>query len=612
VADVQDLAPLAITAPLVVSCLLIAAGGRLPRPARDGVAVLTAAGVTAIDGVLLAQTHGGRVVTWAGGWTPEHGVTVGVALVADPLGVGLALVAGALITCALLYSWRYFDDVRAHYHVLFLLFLAGMTGFTMSGDLFNMFVFFELMGAAAFALTAFKIEDKDAVQGGLNFALINSLGAYLALMGVGLLYGRTGQLGLAQLSRALAGHRADALVVTAFVLISTGWLVKAAAVPFHFWTADAEAVAPSPVCAVFSGVMVQLGVYGIARVYWTAFRGALPTAAVGRTLLVIGVATAVVGATMCVAQRNLKRLLAYSTIAHVGLLVIAVGALRADGIAGAAVYVAGLAGIKGALFLLAGILLNRYGIVDELALHGRAHPRGWLPWLFVLAGLGLAALPPFGTGYGKSLAEDALDSAGYAWAPWLFVTVSALTGGAVLRATGRIFFGLGVPPTRRAAAGSGDEMTGHDQPETHGRLHVIPMSMLGAVLVLLAGSLAVGLLPGVGRGVDAAAQRFTDPSGYAASALDGASTAPVATSSLGWTAGGVLLGVATALMAVGVAAVGLYFARLPHRLRAAVERLRPVLATLHAVHSGHIGDYVAWLAVGVAGLATLLGLPTLS
>src|SRR5207248_9396957 len=108
--------------------------------------------------------------------------------------------------------------------------------------------------AAGYALAGFKIEDPEAVQGALNFGVVNSLGAYLGLVGIGLIYGRTGQLGLPQIGAALAGRGTDPLVLTGFALIATAWLVKAAVVPFHFWLADAHAVAPAPVCGLFSGV----------------------------------------------------------------------------------------------------------------------------------------------------------------------------------------------------------------------------------------------------------------------------------------------------------------------------------------------------------------------
>src|SRR5487761_906202 len=125
-----------------------------------------------------------------------------------------------------------------------LTFLAGIVG---------LFVWFELMGVSAYALTAYRPEERGPIQGALIFAITNSVGSYLSLTGIALIYGRTGALNMAQISRYVSSHPPDGLVTIAFLLIITGLLVKAAIVPFHFWLADAHAVAPTPVCVMFSG-----------------------------------------------------------------------------------------------------------------------------------------------------------------------------------------------------------------------------------------------------------------------------------------------------------------------------------------------------------------------
>jgi multicomponent Na+:H+ antiporter subunit D len=604
-----QLMPLMIAIPVFVACVVAVAGPHLPRRVTDVVATGTAAGVSGMAATLLARTGHGRVVTWLGGWRPAHGVSVGIPLIADPLNAGLTLIVGGLVTCALLYSWRYIESVRGRFFALMLLFLAGMEGFALSGDLFDMFVFFELMGAAAYALTGMKIEDESAVQGGLIFGIVNSLGAYLSLMGVAILYSRFGQLGLPQLGAMLRHHRPDALVIVAFVLIVTGFCVKAAMVPFHFWLADAHAVAPTPVCVLFSGVMVELGVYGVARVYWVVFGGTIPHPDVTRAFIVFGALTAGVGAVMCFMQRHLKRLLAYSTIAHVGLFLMGFAVLSDDGTSGAAMYVAGHAGIKSALFLLVGILLDKYGNVDEHSLYGRGKG-DWVPaCLFLLAAAGLAGLPPFGLALGKSVAEDAVAAAGYGWAPVLFIAVSALTGGAALRAGLRVYLGLGPRPTE-TGAGGGEETTGAEEKPETGQLPRTPATMLLAVGILLAGALAAGVIPGAGQAFADAAQRFNDATGYIGQALFHTATAPLRPDpASAWTGEGIGLDFLSVVLALGVAFLGLYARRLPVALRRAAQPARPVVTALHRVHSGHVGDYVAWLFTGVASLAALVGLP---
>jgi hypothetical protein len=153
------------------------------------------------------------------------------------------------------------------------------------------------MGVAAYALTAYRPEERGPLQGALNFAITNSVGAYLSLSGIAVIYGASGALNMAQIGVWAARHPQSRLVVVAFLLILAGLLVKAAVVPFHFWLADAHAVAPTPVCVLFSGVMVELGLYGIARVYWSMFGSALAhPAGLSRLLIAAGVLTAIVGA----------------------------------------------------------------------------------------------------------------------------------------------------------------------------------------------------------------------------------------------------------------------------------------------------------------------------
>jgi multicomponent Na+:H+ antiporter subunit D len=336
---------------------------------------------------------------------------------------------------------------------------------------------------------------------------------------------------------------------------------------------------PAPVCVLFSGLTAPLGVYGVARVYWTVFHGLLPDEAVKRTMLVIAVLTTVLAALMCVTQRHIKRLLAYPTIAHIALFLLGFAALSALGIAGAGVYLVGHAAVKGA-FLLTGLLLSRYESVDELSLYGRARSHPIAGGAFVPGALALAACHRSGTGLGKSLVDDAGASMP------LTVAVSALTGGAALRVGLRVYFGLGHEPHPESTAE--EEVTGRDeQPDAR------PPQ--------LAGGPAVGVVPRVRQGrVGRTAAAFVGQHGYVTQALamtNVPSPAPPPTDS---TTTGVVTGlVATAL---AIALLGLY-GTTPGWLRRPV---RPALHDLHQLHSGHLGDYAAWLVLGSAALAGLL------
>jgi multicomponent Na+:H+ antiporter subunit D len=485
-----------------------------------------------------------------------------------------------------------------------------------------MFVFFELMGVVAYALTGYKIEEAQSVHGALSFALINSLGAYVTLTGVALLYARTGELGLAQIGVKLAGKPADALVVAGFVFAITGFIVKAALVPFHFWLADAHAVAPTPVCVLMSGVMVELGLYGMARVYWVVASGTIPGPDFRRAFIVFGTVTAILGAVMCVAQRHLKRLLAFSTISHVGLFCVGIAVLAPEALGGSAIYVVGHAGVKSALFLLTGMLINRYKTVDEGELHGRGRESLSLGVLWMVGGLGLAGLPPFALALGKGLEEHAATTIGYLYTPALFTLASALTGAAVLRAGFRVYFGYGVRAGQRMP---GPQMTGpqisgegqpgqlaaaHEEPETGREVERVPVTMVIPAVALIAGAFALGLYPGFAQACANAAAAFVDRAGYAAHALyTGTPVQPKAAPVQPWTVEGVLLGITSAVLAVGLAAASVWAYRLPRGFITWIRKGEPALRWLHRQHSGHVGDYVAWVVAGVAILAAFIGLP---
>jgi len=440
----STLAPLPVVIPLSVAAILSALNKFVGRRLSEALAILTTIATGVICGELLLQARVQPVIHWFGGWTPRAGVALGISFVIDPIGAGAAVFTSLLVLAALIFSLHYFDTVGTLFHVLMLGFLGAMCGFALTGDLFNLFVFFELMSASAFALCGYKVEEPESMQGALNFGITNTVGAFLVLSGIGLLYGRTGALNMAQIGRTLGGNL-DGLVITAFIFIMAGFFIKAAVFPFHFWLADAHAVAPTPVCVLFSGIMVELGIYAVLRVYWVIFDG--PFAAhrwdVSALLLAVGSITAVVGAVMCFGQRHIKRLLAFSTVSHVGLLTIGLGVLKEGALAGVALYVLGHGLVKAALFLVAGLLLHRFSSVDELELHGRACRMQATGVVFFAAALGLASMPGFATFLGESGIIDGAKGIGQGWVRAVFVIAGVLTAGAVLRVWGRVFRGMG-------------------------------------------------------------------------------------------------------------------------------------------------------------------------
>jgi multicomponent Na+:H+ antiporter subunit D len=604
----EAVAPLAVAGPFLVAALL-AASLPLERVHNDLIGVVTASAATIFAALLLADAAGAGapLVTWLGGWEPRDGVALGISLAIDPLGAGLALLAALLVTAAFAVAWRYFDTVGRIFHALMLVFLGAMAGFCLTGDLFNMFVFFELMSVSAFALTSYRIEESAPLQGALNFAVTNSVGAVMVLTGIGLLYGRTGALNLAQVGEALAAQPADGLVICAFALITGGFLVKAAVVPFHFWLADAYTVAPTPACIVFSGVMSDLGLYAVARIYWTVFEGPLGEHAPSlRAILVAaGVLTALVGAAMCLVQRRLKRLLAFVTVSQIGLALIAIGLLSPAGLAGATLLIGADGLLRAALFVGLGAILHRLGSGDELRLRGAG---GQLPWpvgaLFAAAAVGLAALPPLGAFHGHALVEEAAHDSGYGWVAVVFLTATIATAGALLRAAARIFLGMG---EARALEPEAEP----EEDEIAAARGFTPVVMIWTAGVLTTLGLALGAVPGIGDAALRAAERFADREHYTAAVLGGPDRPVPAGQAAGVGLVEVLLALVTVLGALALAGWVLSRRRawlaVPASLRPRLER---GLLVLRRLHSGQVGDYVAWLTVGMAVLGGLLALAT--
>jgi multicomponent Na+:H+ antiporter subunit D len=599
----NQLLALSVVVPLLVAAAVGALNPLLRghRQIADAIAIGTAAAVAAMVIAIMAQTTRGDSVYWFAGFRPAHRIAIGIDFAADPVNAGLAGLAAVLVTAALVFSWRYFEQVGTYFHALMLTFLAGMVGYCLTGDIFDLFVWFELMGVSAYGLTAYRPEERGPIQGALNFAITNSVGAYLSLSGIGLIYGRTGALNMAQIGRTIAAHGPDRLVLVAFVLIITGLLTKGAIVPFQFWLADAHAVAPTPVCVLFSGVMVELGLYGVARVYWSMFGHALGHhATITAAFLALGLVTALVGALFCFRERHLKRLLAFSTISHAGMFLSGFALLTPLGLAGTAIYVAGHAMVKAALFLCVGIVLHRLHSVNETYLHGRGKILPVTGAVFTLAALGLADLPPFATFLGKGWIEGSATAHGRAWVVAAFMICSILVGGAALRVAGGVFYGLGDPPSENPQMA---EEASEETSETELAKQHTPATMLVPAAVLAVAAIAVGLLPGIGPAVQAQAVRFQDQAGYNATVLSGAHvTHPVAVfppEPAGITVASVATALGSACGALILAFLALYWRRLP-LLRCGYEPGAGLVRPIRQCQSGVINDYVTWIVIGVA------------
>jgi len=594
---------LAVLVPILAGTLLALTSSWERRRIAAGVALAAVLASLVLLAVALGRNGGGRSVIWWGSW-PPHGRVVGIDFAVDGLGGGLALFVTVLAVPALLMAAY---AIRASAQLFFgacLIFVAAMVGYCLTGDLFNLFVFFELMSVSAYVLVGYEVRKRAPLEGALTFAVTNSVGSILFLFGIGLLYGKVGALNMAQLGVGLHAVGPSGLVYVAFALVATGLLVKAAVIPFHFWTADAYGVAPTPVLILLGGVFSELGLYGFARVYWTVFDPALGAHhdAIRAIFVLLGLATGLLGAGMALAQHHLRRMLAFVVISQIGLFLVGIGLLSADGLAGTAIFLVGDGLAKAALFVCVGVVQLRCDAIEERTLHGRGRRLLWpLGIAYLLAALTVADLPPWGTFAGKALVEDAaLKAGGYGWVPAVMTLISALAAGALLRAGLRVFAGVGdpAPYDERFVHEDGTQGGGEDESD----VSVVLPGALAAALVLA--SLAWGLIPGLEHAAARAATRFIDTAGYAAAVLGGGArraTAPAVPPVHGPDATAWLYALATLAGAAAVAALGVAGRTLPRAAARTVDAVR-------ALHSGRPGDYVAWAAGGAATLAGLFAL----
>ncbi|HLI95115.1 MAG TPA: proton-conducting transporter membrane subunit [Candidatus Baltobacteraceae bacterium] len=594
------LSPLCVAIPLMSAAVLAPFTKHCPRWVSSTVAAANALAVIAMCIALVCYTsQHGPIVHWMGGWRPKHDLAIGIGFSVDTMGAGLAAFVALLVFAATLYTWTKFDLAGTLFHSLLLAFLGAMCGYALTGDIFNMFVWFELMTAAAIALTAHKIEEAESIEGAINLAVTNTIAGFCVLLGIGLIYARTDALNFAQLGEILAQRPADALVLASFALIVAGFFVKGAVAPFHFWLDDAHAVAPTPICILFSGIMVQLALYGVARVYWTVFSGALSTQAheIKALFVGVGIATALIGAIMAYAQRHLKRLLAFSTVSHSGMFVAALGLFSAAGIAGAAIFVVAHGLVKSALFVCAGNYLNRFRSLDENELTGKGANAPLNSALYLIGGLALAGMPPFAISAAKVLYDAAMTDRALLAVAGFMALASAIDAGAVLRSGLHVTFGIG--KGQITGYSPREEASECDDPY----LVRTPWTMLAAPVMLLAVAVWVGMSGTLWHGVERAAYAFVDRQYYAAAVLSGMHRMPAQAPFVLRTAQDVGVNLSVTAAAIVLALLGLFRRRFPQVLSSIFG---PPLKQLRDLHSGIFTDYIAYMMFGIAAYTTYL------
>jgi multicomponent Na+:H+ antiporter subunit D len=426
------LVPLPVMMPLLGAAATLLMFRR-PRVQRAiSVSVLTA--TLAVSAVLLVLSADGPLVVAVGGWP----VPLGIVLVADQLATLMLVVSAAVTLCVLLYSIGQgtADGDEEHplsvYHPTYLILTAGVTNAFLSGDLFNLYVGFEILLAASYVLITLG-GTENRIRAGTTYVVVSLLSSVIFLAGIGLVYAATGTLNMAQLV-----ERLDALpdgvrmVLQGMLLLAFG--IKAAIFPLSAWLPDSYPTAPAPVTAVFAGLLTKVGVYAIIRTETLLF----PGGRVADLLMVAALSTMVVGILGAVAQSDLKRLLSFTLVSHIGYLLFGVGLASRAGIAAAVFYTLHHIVVQTTLFLVAGLIERRGGSTALDRLGGLAKTAPVLAVLFFLPALNLAGIPPFSGFLGKLGLIQAGADDGTALS-WLLVAGSALTSLLTLYALARVW-----------------------------------------------------------------------------------------------------------------------------------------------------------------------------
>ncbi|QAU12458.1 monovalent cation/H+ antiporter subunit D family protein [Halorubrum sp. BOL3-1] len=356
------------------------------------IAAVTTVVHAALAGLLAWSVWTDGVVRYAvGGFAAPYGIE----LVADGLTVLLVVLIGAVSLGVLAYA-RHAGPHRNSFYSQFLLLVAGLSGMTVTGDVFNLYVFLEITGLAAYGLVASGRGARSAVAA-LKYLVVGTIGASLYLLGVGYALAATGTLNMADLSRKLAEVGYDStLVLTAFGLIVAGLTVKVALFPLHTWQPDAYADSPDSVSAFISALVSTVSAYALARVLFSVFTvDFLEAVPVARWALVgVACVSIVAGSVLAVAQSDVQRMLAYSSVSQFGLVIAGFAVATPLAVVGATVHLVGHAVMKGGLFAVTGIIERETGATT---VRGYAGMGGRVPvaaGVFTVLALAMVGVPP--------------------------------------------------------------------------------------------------------------------------------------------------------------------------------------------------------------------------
>lgn len=440
----ESLVALPVVLPLVAAGISVAAGQS--RTAQRIIGLLTLSAVTVISVLLAIDVHDvGPVAVDVGGWKAP----VGISLVADRLAVVMLLVASPTLLAVLIYAIGQGanERVRLAFHPIYLVLAAGVNASLLTGDLFNLFVAFEMMLSASYVLLTLGGR-REQVRSGMTYVIISLIASAMFITALALLYAATGTVNMADLGLKLA-ELPQGVQVAFAVLLFLVFGIKAAVFPLFFWLPDSYPTAPSPITAIFAGLLTKVGVYVIIRTQLIVIP---PEARPAGLILLIAVLTMVIGVLGAIAQDDIKRILSFHIVSQIGYMIMGLGLFTVAGVAAAIFYTVNQIALKCSLLLVAGLVEHSGGSSSLKKVSGIARRFPLLGWLFLLPALSLAGVPPF-SGF---VAKLAVVEAGISASEWAVVAVSLIVSVLTLFSMTKIWGGAfwGEPKVHVEAAGT--------------------------------------------------------------------------------------------------------------------------------------------------------------
>jgi multicomponent Na+:H+ antiporter subunit D len=389
----EHLPALQVIIPLIAApvCVL------LHRPTGAWLVSLAASWCSfAIALTLLGQVQDGGPISYPlGDWAPPWGIEYRIDMVSAFVLVIVSAIGAAVILFARASVEREVPSDRAYlFYCMYCLCLTGMLGIAITGDAFNLFVFLEIASLSSYVLVSMG-SARRALMAAYRYLIMGTIGATFYIIGIGLLYMMTGTLNMADLAERLPAVADTRTILAALAFLTVGISLKLALFPLHLWLPNAYAFAPSVVTAFLAATATKVAVYVLIRIYFTIFGGidVFDTMAVREVLMGLAIVAMFTGSLVAVYQNNVKRMLAYSSIAQIGYMMLGISIASVTGLTGGIIHLFNHALMKGALFLALGCVVLRLSSVDIRDLDGIGRRMPLTMAAFVVGGLSLIGVP---------------------------------------------------------------------------------------------------------------------------------------------------------------------------------------------------------------------------